>query len=243
MKLAIDDQMIIPGLEEYENRINDLRSKGAVLLVEIGKHLSEARIQFANHPQQYWEDWLRIKFQMKVKAAEFAIAAWEMMHGTNQVLTESTLRTLVRLSPTARQDIRQRLLNGEVVDRKAITKSVQKSKEIIIGSSVSSDGYFGKVTAIDGDVVMVSIDDAMPTPYFKAELVLETEDQISLRLLKKAKVDVHSSDYQIRMMADELTLVKGTLYELWTRRDDFSNGVIDWVLTRHPSIDDWCNDD
>lgn len=242
MKLAIDDQMIIPGLEEYENRINDLRSKGAVLLIEIGKHLSEARVQFANHPQQYWEDWLRIKFQMKVKAAEFAIAAWEMMHGTNQVLTESTLRTLVRLSPTARQDIRQRLLNGEVVDRKAITKSVQKSKEIIVGSAVSSDGYFGKVTAIDGDVVMVSIDDARPTPYFKTELVLETEDQISLRLLKKAKVDVHSSDYQIRMMADELDLLKGTLYKLWAKRD-YNSGWNDWVLTRHPSVGDWGNDD
>ena len=243
MKLATNEQMMIPGLEEYENKINDLRSKGAVLLVEIGKHLSEARVQFANHPQQYWEDWLRIKFQMKVKAAEFAIAAWEMMHGTNQVLTESTLRTLVRLSPTARQDIRQRLLNGEIVDRKAITKSVQKSKEIIVGSIVSSDGDFGKVTAIDGDVVMVSIDEAKSTPYFKTELVLETEDQISLRLLKKAKIDVHSNEYQSRMMADELDLLKGTLYELWTRRDDFSNGVIDWVLTRHPSIDDWCKDD
>ena len=242
MKLATNDQMMIPGLEEYENRINDLRSKGAVLLVEIGKHLSEARVQFSNHPQQYWEDWLRIKFQMKAKAAEFAIAAWEMMNGTNQVLTESTLRTLVRLPPTARQDIRQRLLSGEVIDRKTITKSVQKSKEIIVGSAVSSAGYFGKVTAIDGDVVMVSISDAMPTPYFKTELVLETEDQISLRLLKKTKVDVHSSDYQIRIMADELELVKGTLYELWVRRDDFSNGLIDWVLTRHPSIDDWSND-
>ena len=242
MKLATNDQMVIPGLEEYENRINELRSKGAVLLVEIGKHLSEARVQFSNHPQQYWEDWLRIKFQMKAKAAEFAIAAWEMMNGTNQVLTESTLRTLVRLSPTARQDIRQRLLNGEVVDRRTITKSIQKSKEIIIGSSVSSEGYFGKVTAIDGEVVMVSIDDAMPTPYFKTELVLETEDQISLRLLKKAKVDSHSSDYQLRMMADELELVKGTLYELWTRREDFPDRLIDWVDSRHPSIEYWCKD-
>jgi len=241
MKLATNEQMMIPGLEEYENRINDLRSKGAVLLVEIGKHLSEARIQFANHPQQYWEDWLRIKFQMKVKAAEFAISAWEMMHGTNQVLTESTLRTLIRLSPTARQDIRQRLLNGEIVDRKAITKSVQKSKEIIVGSIVSSDGDFGKVTAIDGEVVMVSIEDARSTPYFKTELVLETEDQISLRLLKKAKIDSNSSDYQIRMMGDELDLLKGTLYKLWAKRD-YNSGWNDWVLIRHPSIDDWGSD-
>lgn len=242
MKLATE-QMMIPGLEEYETKINELRSKGSVLLVEIGRHLSEARVQFANHPQQYWEDWLRVKFQMKTKAAEFAIAAWEMMNGTNQVLPESTLKALVRLSPTIRQEIRGRLLKGENVDQKTITKSVQKSREIIVGSSVSTNETFGRVTSIDGDVVMVSIEAAAPTPFFKTELVLETESQISLRLLKKPKTDVHSSDYQIRMMADELALTKETLYELWTRRDDFPDRLIDWVSTRHPSIEDWCKND
>ena len=242
MKLATE-QMMIPGLEEYETKINELRSKGSILLVEIGRHLSEARVQFANHPQQYWEDWLRIKFQMKGKSAEFAIAAWEMMRDTGQVLNESTLKTLVRLSPEIREDIRVRLLAGETVDRKTITKSVQKSREIIVGSSVSSNETFGRVTSIDGDVVMVSIDAAMPTPFFKTELALETKPQMSLRLLGKNKPDIHSRDYQIRMMSDELALTKGTLYELWTRRDDFSDRLSDWVEIRHPSIEDWGNND
>ena len=241
MKLATNDQLVIPGLEEYEIAINELRSKGSVLLVEIGRHLSEARVQFANHPQQYWEDWLRVKFQMKRKGAEFAIAAWEMMNGTGQVLNESTLKTLVRLSPEIREDIRGRLLAGETVDRSTISKSVQKAKEIIVGSPVSSDGLFGVVTAIDGDVVMVSIGEAMPTPFFKTQLTLETEAQISLRLPKVGKAGIHSSDYQIRMMADELELTKETLYELWTRRDDFADRLIDWVETRHPSVSDWGN--
>lgn len=240
MKLATNDQLVIPGLEEYEAKINELRSEGSVLLVEIGRHLSEARLQFSNHPQQYWEDWLRVKFQMKTKAAEFAIAAWELMNGTNQVLPESTLKALVRLSPTIRQEIRGRLLKGENVDQKTITKSVQKSREIIVGSSVSTNEIFGRVTSIDGDVVMVSIDTAQPTPFFKTELVLETEAQVSLRFLKKPKADVHSSDYQIRMMADELELTKETLYELWTRRIDQHDLARGWVESRHPSIEDWC---
>jgi hypothetical protein len=234
------EQLAIPGIEEYEQKITELRSRGAKLLIEIGGLLLEAQAKFSSYPLSYWEDWLRIKFEMRPRQAKFAIEAFQSLQGVAVPVSESAMRAIVQAPAPVRDEIRLQLLAGSRVTSKSVAKLITATKTISIGSLVylgldsASPGGQGVVKSIDGEVVLVLID-GVEELCFKNELSLMPPENPLLRLtLSKPKTGAEM-EYRFRSVVDENQLLKETIYSLW-----FScQSARSQIEEMHPNVSEW----
>ena len=244
-------QVGIPGLDEYNQRIDVLKQNIASAMVAIGGILSEAKSKFANHPRQYWEDWLRSR-DIKIKDADRAIAAFSICGDLPIALPERTIKAIVSAPPEAQQTVRQIILSGQEISYKNIKKIIQESKSIGPGKLVQlSDesmrpGAIGTVIDVNGEILRVQVGDDI-IPCFLDEVSLtesKTVTQVEQIEIQTTPVQSQNSNeeilYRLRRYADECAKLQGSLYRIWLSP---TGNIKEQIEFEYPHVVEWGSSD
>lgn len=230
------NQLTIVGLEEYENQIKELKERGQHLLLELGQVLRNARVHFLGKPQQYWLDWLNAN-DLKVNQATQAIAAFECV-GLNSVgVPPSLLPLIARAGDDERQAIRSKVDSGATLTAAEVRSILREFKTLCVGKrvyladSTLAPGKCGVIEELDGETVLVKLDDGDRVPCFVKEISVKPYEQLTLNIPKSES----RFKQRVQLLEEEIVFLKQTIYMVF----ESDQGWRGDLLLKHPNIQEW----
>jgi hypothetical protein len=216
-----------------------LRDRGQQLLLELGQVLHMAKALFEGKPQQYWLDWLAVN-ELKPAQATQAIAAFQCVGLSGVGVPPSLLPLIARAGDDERSFIRAKVQAGAELTAVEVRSILREFKTLCVGRRVFLadttlvPGGSGTIEMLDGESVVVALDNGDRIPCFIKEVSVRPYEQLSLEIPKDDRSE-NRSKQRIQLLEEEIAFLRPTIFIIFQSDQGWRGDL----MLKHPNIEEW----
>lgn len=224
-------QQVIPGMEQYENAIREVKNSFNQSVLKLGAILVNARSEFKDESD--WWIWLS-RNDLKHKEASKAIELFILFGQENPRVDARVINAIASESEEVKQAVKAKFAESGVVKVEDYHAIKKEAKRIKPGDTV----YFMESSGAINSGVADSIEDMV--------VIVESSSGIMPMLLTELskvkpniKKELHQKDlFPNDIKSWELEDLRATLYEVWQNPP---NDLRAYLLDAFPGIESWGN--
>ena len=224
-------QQVIPGMEQYENAIREVKYSFNQSVLKLGSILVNARSEFKSESD--WWAWL-VRNDLKHKEASKAIELFILFGQENPRIDARVINLIASESQEVKQAVKSKLAESGVVKVEDYYAIKKEAKRIKPGDTV----YFMESSGAINSGVADSIEDMV--------VVVKSSSGIMPMLLtelSKARPNIKKEPQQTDLFPSdikswELEDLRATLYEVWRNPP---SDLRAYLMDAFPEIESWGN--